>query len=146
MEQDSQTARDLDSEVQTEQSDPPSTDALPDGQYVEGPKEVLDEDSVFKQVLPTAEDQDALLGRGPEGPLERHWLEMNRKLKATAGLRFGLAYTTVAQWAPDSPNGTQGIGGDLDFTGVWRVFGSEEERNGLGSRVLCILAHDTDLQ
>ena len=46
-----------------------------------------------------------------------------------ARLRFSFAYTLLAQWAPDSDGGKQGIGGDVDFTAVWNALGSHDEGN-----------------
>ncbi|NIO12438.1 MAG: hypothetical protein GTO05_00500, partial [Gemmatimonadales bacterium] len=42
-------------------------------------------------------------------------------------LRVGLAYTLLAQWAPDSNAGKQGIGGDLDLIGVWNALDAKDQ-------------------
>lgn len=97
--------------------------------YTDGPKEVLDENAVFKQVAPRRPIRDALLTPRFVETLDEGWRRLNDELDKRARLRFGLAYTLLAQWAPDSDAGKQGIGGDLDFTGVWNALGSHDEGN-----------------
>ena len=97
--------------------------------YTDGPKEILDDDAVFKQVSPRRPIRDALLNPRFVQTLDEGWQRLNDELDARARLRFGLAYTLLAQWAPESNAGRQGISGDLDFTGVWHAVGSHEEGN-----------------
>ena len=93
----------------------------------EGPKEVLDEDAVFNQVRPKL--RDAIFRLGVLDAIDAAWRKLNDDLYEQHGLRFGFAYTALGQWAPESNGGRDGVGGDLDFTGVWRALGSEDDGN-----------------
>ena len=68
------------------------------------PKDVLDEDSVFTQTA-RRRPLDVLLEYGPLKRLEEAWLDVNDRLEDSRGLRFGIAYTTLAQFAPDTGAG-----------------------------------------
>ena len=125
-------------------------------EYTDGPKEVLDENAVFKQVAPRRPIRDALLTPRFVDTLDGGWQRLNDELDMRARLRLGFAYTLLAQWAPDSDAGKQGIGGDLDFTGVWNALGAHDEgnagylgfatewRHGIGPRPPSALASQFD--
>ncbi len=107
-----------------------SADEIPAEYSIDdGPKEVLDEDSVFKQVAPQRRIRDFLLEARLLDTIDMGWRHLNDELDRRYRLRFGFAYTALAQGAPRSDAGKQGIGGDLDFTGVWHLLGSHEEGN-----------------
>jgi hypothetical protein len=140
-----------------EQTDDLDTEEPSDvSEYTDGPKAILDENAVFKLVAPRRPIRDALLTPRFMETLNEAWQHLNDELEMRARLRLGLAYTFLAQWTPDSDAGKQGIGGDLDFTGVWNALGSHDEgnagylgfatewRHGLGSRPPSALASQFD--
>ena len=113
------------SDAVSDDADPAKTEYASD-EYGEGPRDVLDEDSVFRQIWRRRPPLKSLFGSGASDALESGWRDVNDEIESHTGLRFGLAYTTLAQWAPNSPEGDQGIAGDLDFTGIWRLLDAED--------------------
>ena len=73
--------------------------------YTDGPKEVLDEDAVFKQVAWRRQIRDVLLRPRLLDTIDEGWQRLNDEIDMRARLRFGFAYTLLAQWAPDSTAG-----------------------------------------
>jgi hypothetical protein len=64
-------------------------------------------------------------------PLLRAWNILTAKLDSKLGLKLGLAYTSLYQYATDTRGTKDAASGDLDIFGTWSLWNSEGNHPGI---------------